>query len=98
MTDETIAVRLIVTGKVQGVGYRYWATGAARRHGVRGWVRNLPDGSVEILAIGAGEGIEILIKACDTGPLMAAVTAVIRHPAEDDGSTDFRQRPTPTVS
>lgn len=88
------AVRLLIRGRVQGVGYRWWATGQARRLGLSGWVRNLRTGEVELLAIGDGARIGQLETACLRGPSSAEVTAVDRSEALDDGSQDFRERPT----
>jgi len=96
MTDRT-AVRLLISGMVQGVGYRYWAMGEARRLGLEGWVRNLTDGRVEILALGAGDRIEELEKSCHAGPSSARVIRVARGPAVDDGSRGFSEKPTETA-
>ncbi|MBX7249971.1 MAG: acylphosphatase, partial [Caulobacteraceae bacterium] len=62
--------------------------------GLCGWVRNLTDGSVEILAIGDPAAIDRLVQACRTGPTGARVEDVERCPADDDGSRDFRERET----
>jgi acylphosphatase len=67
-------VRLRITGNVQGVGYRIWATRTAAGLGLRGWVRNRLDGSVEALATGAPEQIAVLIEACRRGPYGARVS------------------------
>jgi acylphosphatase len=91
MTDS---VRLRIEGRVQGVGYRDWLTRQARASGLRGWVRNRVDGSVEALLIGETEAVEAVIAACWRGPRMASVTAVQRSPDGDDGSVGFRQLPT----
>ncbi len=88
------ALQLIVRGRVQGVGYRWWTVGQAKALGLHGWVRNRRDGSVEILAIGAAQALESLIAACGRGPAAASVGAVERANAEDDGSPGFEQRPT----
>ncbi len=90
----TVALRLVITGRVQGVGFRAWTRREARRRSLRGWVRNRSDGSVEALLIGAGETVERLAEACRRGPGIALVEAVVRFPAEDDGSPDFSERPT----
>jgi acylphosphatase len=87
-------IRLIIRGRVQGVGYRWWATGEARRLGLDGWVRNRRDGSVELLAIGAEAAIEEIIATCRRGPTAAAVTAVEYADAKDDGSVGFIERST----
>ena len=97
MTDR-FAVRLLISGMVQGVGYRYWAVGEARRLGLDGWVRNLTDGRVEILALGAQERIGEFEKACHAGPPSARVTQIVRGPATDDGSKDFSEKPTETAN
>lgn len=85
---------MIVRGQVQGVGYRWWALGEARRLGLDGWVRNRADGSVELLAVGAEASIAQLIQACRSGPRAAQVSSVEPVAAEDDGSIGFQERPT----
>jgi acylphosphatase len=89
------ATRLIIQGRVQGVGYRWWALARARELGLAGWVRNRADGSVEALAIGAPDAVAAFARACETGPRHALVETVTRAPAEDDGSAGFEQRETP---
>ncbi|MGE0259344.1 MAG: acylphosphatase [Alphaproteobacteria bacterium] len=88
------AVCLRVRGRVQGVGYRAWAMQTAARLGVRGWVRNRADGSVEALVIGAEPAVAAMIEACRQGPRAAIVANVAIDGAEDDGSTAFTARPT----
>ncbi|HLZ65679.1 MAG TPA: acylphosphatase [Aliidongia sp.] len=88
------ALHLIVSGRVQGVGYRWWTVGTARALGLVGWVRNRRDGSVEILAIGGADALESLAAACARGPAAASVSAVDRTAATDDGSTGFEARAT----
>jgi len=92
MPEKT--VRLCITGRVQGVGYRVWATRSAATLGLRGWVRNRSDGSVEVLATGAPEDVAALVEACRQGPYGARVTAVTVADAEDDGSLGFAALPT----
>lgn len=89
-----IAVRLIIRGDVQGVGYRWWACERARRMGLAGWVRNRADGSVELLAAGPPEAVERLADDCRSGPSAARVAEVERSPAEDPGAGGFDTRPT----
>jgi acylphosphatase len=88
------SVRLTITGRVQGVGYRIWAERTARQLGISGWVRNRSDGSVELLANGDNDAIATLIEACHEGPRAAIVTEVSVNDAEDDGSAGFTARPT----
>jgi len=88
------ALRLIIRGRVQGVGYRVWARGEARRLALDGWTRNRRDGSVEILAVGNDPALERLVEVCWRGPAGAAVTLVERTVTEDDGSVGFEVRPT----
>jgi acylphosphatase len=85
------AARVLVEGRVQGVGYRWWTVETARRLGLEGWVRNRADGSVEILAMGEMSAIERLLRACRGGPPGSSVRAVRSEAAEDDGSVDFTQ-------
>ena len=91
---ERIAIQLRLRGRVQGVGYRWWATARAQELGLDGWVRNRSDGSVEILAIGAARLLDDFATSCRDGPASALVHDVERTPAEDDGSRGFSPRPT----
>ncbi|RYZ19798.1 MAG: acylphosphatase [Chitinophagaceae bacterium] len=69
-------VFLRITGKVQGVFYRATAQEVAEELGLRGWVRNCPDGTVEALATGPAEKIDSFIKWCRRGPEKAVVDNV----------------------
>ena len=69
-----VARRFIISGAVQGVGYRFFAMRAAARHQVYGTVRNLPDGRVEVVAEGDRQAVEEFKHDLATGPLMAEVT------------------------
>ena len=94
MTAPIETVRLRITGHVQGVGYRLWATRTAASMGLRGWVRNRTDGSVEALVTGAPEAVATMIEAARKGPIGARVTNVTVTPDKDDGSSGFAARPT----
>ena len=87
-------VRLWVRGRVQGVGYRLWATRTAARLGLRGWVRNRSDGSVEALVTGDPEDVAAMVEASRKGPLGAQVSDVTVTPDRDDRSIGFVARPT----
>jgi acylphosphatase len=87
-------VRLTITGRVQGVGYRMWAERTALRLGVTGWVRNRADGSVELQATGPADAVAALIEACREGPRAATVADVAVTDAEGDDSVGFSARPT----
>jgi acylphosphatase len=69
-------VRLLVEGRVQGVGYRYSACAEARRLGISGWVRNRSDGRVELEAEGTREDVEQFLDWCRRGPAFAEVSRV----------------------
>jgi len=73
---NVIAVRLRVHGKVQGVGYRAWCVTTAQRLTLKGWVRNLKDGTVEVIAAGAESAINKLLSAVNTGPPHCQVSEV----------------------
>jgi len=88
------SVRLRIAGRVQGVGYRAWALQTARGLGLRGWVRNRADGTVEALVIGDDDAVAAMIEACRQGPFAARVTEVAASDAIDDGSQGFSPRPT----
>jgi acylphosphatase len=69
-------VHLRIEGRVQGVGYRYWAADRARELQLTGWVRNRRDGAVEAVLSGAADAVERMVALCRSGPPDAAVTAV----------------------
>ncbi|WP_297977688.1 acylphosphatase, partial [uncultured Amaricoccus sp.] len=65
---EEIALRVRVTGRVQGVWYRGWTEDEATRRGLRGWVRNEPDGSVAAVLAGPREAVAAMVAAMRRGP------------------------------
>ena len=67
---------IIITGKVQGVGFRYWLYSAAIQRNIDGWVRNKISGEVEALLVGNDMEINKLIKLCERGPATSEVTKV----------------------
>ncbi|WP_210732879.1 acylphosphatase [Streptomyces sp. RKND-216] len=87
--------RVIVSGKVQGVYYRNDCRAAAVEHGVRGWVRNLPDRTVEAHFEGDSDAVERLVAWARQGPPAARVSDVRVSEAEPEGLPDFEVRPTP---
>ena len=92
-------VQVRITGRVQGVWYRGWAVDAARARGLRGWVRNRADGSVEAVFEGPAGEVGIMIEACHDGPPAAVVEKVnavlaVGALAEEILPDAFEQRPT----
>ena len=71
-----MARHFVITGRVQGVGFRYFTQDVARREGVTGWVRNLPDGAVEALVEGDAEAVTRVERALRAGPRGARVETV----------------------
>ena len=88
--------RLEITGRVQGVGFRYSMQHEAARHGVRGWVRNRRDGSVEALLHGEDAAVDALVAWARQGPAGARVTQVRVLPADGEQTvhTEFELRAT----
>ena len=76
--------RLLVSGRVQRVGYRDWTIRHAKALGLTGWVRNLSDGRVEVLADGDEEALAQLFEALRTGPRLATVEHVEALGAEHE--------------
>ncbi len=87
-------VRVVVSGRVQGVWYRAWTAQPARALGLDGWVRNRRDGTVEAVLSGAPEVIEKMIEALWEGPPLAKVAAVDRFAHGEIVEPGFAVRPT----
>lgn len=87
-----IARRYLIAGRVQGVGFRFFAEDAARREGLSGWVRNRADGRVETLAEGEAEAVERFERSLDQGPRGARVDAVEREELAPAGLFGFTIR------
>ncbi len=90
---STIAVRLRIEGRVQGVWYRAWTVKEATARGLQGWVRNRGDGSVEALLHGPMDTVRDMVEACRKGPPAALVEHIAEHPAEPPTESGFRQLP-----
>ena len=89
----TVTRRLLITGRVQGVGFRFYMERKARELGVTGWVRNRRDGSVEAIIQGASEAVEAMIAWARRGPPSAVVADVRVTDASGDFAT-FEARST----
>lgn len=79
--------RFLVSGRVQGVGFRWFTRREAVRLGLAGHARNLPDGRVEVVAQGSSEQVEALRKRLESGPALSRVDRVERHDDPHDTNT-----------
>lgn len=86
------AVQARVSGRVQGVSFRWYTQERARALGVAGWVRNEPDGTVLVHAEGEAEAVDALVAWCHHGPSPARVTGVAVREAGPSGATTFEVR------
>ena len=85
-----VARRYVVSGRVQGVGFRYFAQATASRDGLHGWVRNLPDGRVEAAAEGESDALDRFEQALRHGPPGARVERLeIEHTVPGGRDTGF---------
>ncbi|XP_073062872.1 uncharacterized protein [Primulina eburnea] len=87
-------VRVMIKGRVQGVFYRDWTINNANELGLKGWVRNRRDGSVEALFSGIPDKVAEMEQRCRRGPPDAMVTAFQVFPSTDDPGTSFQLKPT----
>ncbi len=93
MTSRT-AVRIIITGRVQGVWFRAWTVREARARGLDGWVRNRLDGTVEALFSGPADAVREMIAACREGPEAARVSGLQTEPVDEAVPPGFSPRRT----
>lgn len=91
MGRDLVRVRVFAGGRVQGVAYRFFAERSAARLGLTGWVRNLDDGRVEVLAEGSAGQIDSFLERLQEGPSLARVDSfdVRREPSTGEFA-DFR--------
>jgi acylphosphatase len=94
MTGAPLTRRVVVRGRVQGVGFRWWMVEEAQALGLDGWVRNRRDGTVEAVLRGPADAVAEMLRRCEIGPPAARVRAV--EAAEEPGpvAPGFRQLPT----
>jgi acylphosphatase len=90
--EARVARRLVVRGRVQGVGFRASVRARARALGVSGWARNRPDGAVEVAAEGAPADVAALESYCGVGPSHARVLSVEAVEAMPEGLVEFEVR------
>jgi Acylphosphatases len=91
MAENPSRIHAIVHGRVQGVFFRAWTREQANQLGLAGWVRNLPDGSVEIIAEGPRPALEALLELCQKGPSGATVRRVaVEWPDPEDLPSGFQ--------
>lgn len=88
------AVRVIVSGRVQGVGYRAFVEQQSALHGIDGWVRNRRDGSVEAVLSGRNEAVHAMLDLLRAGPPAAKVADVAAEPFAGEVHPGFETRST----
>ncbi|HWK35309.1 acylphosphatase [Sphingomonas sp.] len=92
MQMEQQMQRLLVSGRVQQVGYRDWMVRKAQSLGITGWVRNLTDGRVEMVAAGEEQALAAFVEAGREGPRLARIDAIDVHPASERPMKGFTKR------
>jgi acylphosphatase len=90
--DDVKTIRWLISGRVQGVGYRYFARQTAAALGIMGTVKNLPDGRVEIYAKASADILEIFYQELERGPLRSSISTIDSQEVIEPGTqyTDFR--------
>ena len=83
-----IKKHLVISGKVQGVGFRYWMQNLAISNNISGWVKNKLSGDVEVLIIGQEREIQKLIKQCKIGPSSATIQNILINDYDQDYSKE----------
>jgi acylphosphatase len=91
----TVSKRFLVVGRVQGVGFRYFVVREAEALGVSGWVRNLPDGNVEVLASAEPALVDVFEGRLWHGPPHARIKTITASTGEAPATPGFRVLPTP---
>jgi len=92
--ESMTALHVIIEGRVQGVFFRSWATEQANGLGLRGWIRNRNDGTVEAVVAGPPDKVDAMVRLCHEGPPAADVSNVRTSPSEPLEETGFQSKPT----
>ena len=90
--DRKVAKRWFITGRVQGVGFRYFVQERASALNLKGWTRNLADGRVEVYAVGNPDALSQLSAALHSGPRLADVRTVEENDAAVENVSKFSVR------
>lgn len=92
MESSFKSVRVLISGRVQGVGYRFWTQQEARRLGLCGWVRNRSDDRVEAVFEGDAATVDRMVRSCRQGPAAARVDDVTLEEGVHQGLQGFEIR------
>lgn len=91
--SQALCIRVLISGRVQGVAYRAWTQRRATALGLSGWVRNRADGSVEAVFCGSTDPVNAMLAACRDGPRHAQVDSVTVLGAAEPVAPPFTIRP-----
>lgn len=92
--EKDIAVRVVIEGRVQGVGFRWWIMEWANARGLEGWVRNRREGTVEALFYGPESTVRNMVEFCNEGPPNARIRSIREYDDEPPEDRGFIERPT----
>lgn len=92
--EKIIAVRVVIEGRVQGVGFRWWIAEWANSRGLEGWVRNRREGTVEALFYGPEKTVRGMVEFCNEGPPAARIRKIKEYADEAPDDPGFHERPT----
>ena len=89
MTEDITTMRLVIAGRVHGVGFRAFVVREASALGLKGWVRNRADGTLEAVVSGADAQVKVMVGKCTRGPSAALVTHIDMESAPAPSEADF---------
>jgi acylphosphatase len=90
------SLHLLITGRVQGVGFRDWLIHDAKKRGLTGWVRNIGSSSVEAVISGPDDAVDLCVQRCWRGPALAEVTDISITETAPPSEPGFTRRSTVT--
>jgi acylphosphatase len=90
MSDK-VEAHIKITGRVQGVGFRYWTIKEAKKRNLSGWVRNRRDGSVEVFFSGNQEDVSSMLSVCKKGPVFSKVVSITPVSTKDAPMPPYKE-------